>query len=81
MQIIGCMSPPSTVGRNPLSTRFTALVRVACMSYPALDSLLIVYTNIIEKVRQMCLSVPSLHMEAVCLHCHNSTKPFSLALP
>ena len=37
-QIIGSMSPGS-VGRHPLSTRFTARVRVACMTYPAAEHL------------------------------------------
>jgi len=50
VQIIGCMSPPSTVGRHALSTRFTARVRVACLAHPDISSLQSVYTSIIEKV-------------------------------
>eukprot|EP00983_Pelagomonas_calceolata_P038313 1136764-Pelagomonas_calceolata.AAC.5 len=50
LQIIGCMSPPSTVGRHALSTRFTARVRVACLAHPDISSLQSVYTSIIEKV-------------------------------
>lgn len=44
------MSPPSTVGRHPLSTRFTARVRVAYLATPERDSLQAVFTNIIGRV-------------------------------
>lgn len=50
------MSPPSTVGRHPLSTRFTARVRVAALSYPDRDSLQSVYTQIIQRVGR-CVDV------------------------
>ncbi len=45
------MSPPSTVGRHALSTRFTARVRVAYVSTPDRDSLQAIFTQMISKVR------------------------------
>lgn len=37
------MNPGSTVGRHPLSTRFTAIVRVASVEYPDAKELAAVY--------------------------------------
>jgi hypothetical protein len=42
IQILGSMTPASTVGRHPLSTRFTARMRVACIDYPSLQQLHII---------------------------------------
>lgn len=33
------MNPASTVGRHPISTRFTAIARCAYMTYPDRDQL------------------------------------------
>ena len=52
-QIIGSMSPGS-VGRHPLSTRFTARVRVACMTYPPKDQLQNIYSQMAQKVCLLC---------------------------
>ncbi len=49
-QIVGSMSPPSTVGRAQLTTRFTARVRVLSMTFPDRDSLQAIYTNMIQQV-------------------------------
>jgi dynein heavy chain 2 len=43
VQIICSMNPPTTVGRHPLSTRFTAIVRVTFMDYPTKDELVEIY--------------------------------------
>lgn len=50
-QIIASMSPPSTMGRHQLSTRFTARVRVAALTYPDRDSLQAIYTQMVSRVR------------------------------
>jgi len=43
VQIICSMNPATTVGRHPLSTRFTAIVRVAYMDYPSKEELIEIY--------------------------------------
>jgi hypothetical protein len=50
MQIVGSMSPPSAVGRAPLSTRFTARVRILSMTFPEKDALQAVYTAMVQRV-------------------------------
>ncbi len=47
VQIICSMNPPTTVGRHPLSPRFTAIVRVAFMDYPIKDELCEIYTTLV----------------------------------
>jgi len=43
IQIVASMNPATTVGRHPLNTRFTSIVRVAYMSYPDREQLQIIY--------------------------------------
>ena len=45
IQIVCSMNPATTVGRHPLSTRFTAIVNIAYMDYPSKDELIQVYTS------------------------------------
>ena len=42
------MNPATTVGRHPLSTRFTAIVRIAYIDYPDAKELATVYSSILE---------------------------------
>ena len=39
------MNPPSTVGRHPLSTRFTANVRIHYIDPPTLEEMQIIYSE------------------------------------
>ena len=48
IQIVASMNPATTVGRHPLSTRFTAIVNIAYMDYPSKDELVSVYTGCFE---------------------------------
>nr|ADI46936.1 DHC1bm [Volvox carteri f. nagariensis] len=50
VQIVGSMTPPGSVGRHALSTRFTALVRIMTMGYPDRENLSAIYTSMAEKV-------------------------------
>ncbi|KAJ1640034.1 dynein heavy chain and region D6 of dynein motor-domain-containing protein [Pavlovales sp. CCMP2436] len=43
VQIVCSINPASTLGRYPLSSRFTASVRIACVSYPDRDALTAIY--------------------------------------
>ena len=43
IHIVASMNPGSTVGRHPLSTRFTAIVRLASIEYPDARELAAVY--------------------------------------
>eukprot|EP00951_Prasinocladus_malaysianus_P014911 scaffold113697_cov21-Prasinocladus_malaysianus.AAC.1 len=38
-KIVASMNPSTTVGRHPISTRFTAIARCAYMTYPDRDQL------------------------------------------
>lgn len=44
------MNPASTVGRHALSTRFTALARIAYMTYPDKDQLQTIYSQMLGEV-------------------------------
>jgi len=44
VHIICSMNPPTTVGRNPISTRFTAIIRIAYIDYPSKDELNAIYS-------------------------------------
>lgn len=44
VHIVCSMNPPTTVGRNPISTRFTAIIKIAYIDYPSSDELVDVYT-------------------------------------
>tara|TARA_B110000091_G_scaffold199866_1_gene230119 strand:- start:810 stop:8225 length:7416 start_codon:yes stop_codon:yes gene_type:complete len=48
IQIVASMNPATTVGRHPLSTRFTAIVNIAYMDYPSRDELVSVYAGCFE---------------------------------
>ncbi|RHY58768.1 hypothetical protein DYB34_000770 [Aphanomyces astaci] len=50
IQIVASMNAATTVGRHVLSTRFTAIVRVAYMDYPTGDELTAVYSTFLEAV-------------------------------
>ncbi|KAF0686502.1 Aste57867_21689 [Aphanomyces stellatus] len=50
IQIVASMNAATTVGRHVLSTRFTAIVRVAYMDYPSGDELTAVYATFLEAV-------------------------------
>ncbi len=45
LQIIACMSPSSTLGRHPLSSRFTSVVRTVYIDSPTPEHLQQVYTG------------------------------------
>ena len=48
VQIVASMNPATTVGRHPISTRFTAIVRVASLDYPDTSELTTVYAAFLE---------------------------------
>nr|BBC28429.1 cytoplasmic dynein 1b heavy chain [Yamagishiella unicocca] len=50
VQIVGSMTPPGSVGRHALSTRFTALVRIMTLGYPDKENLATIYTNMAQRV-------------------------------
>ncbi|TYZ58493.1 hypothetical protein PybrP1_004198 [[Pythium] brassicae (nom. inval.)] len=50
IQIVASMNAATTVGRHPLSTRFTAIVKVAYMDYPTTEELMVVYSTFLEAV-------------------------------
>ena len=50
IQIVASMTPSATVGRYPLSTRFTANVRLAYMGYPTKESLGTIYATLLQPV-------------------------------
>lgn len=50
VQIVASMNAATTVGRHPLSTRFTAIVKVAAMDYPSSEELAVVYSTFLEAV-------------------------------
>lgn len=50
IQIVASMNAATTVGRHPLSTRFTAIVKVAYLDYPTTEELLVVYSTFLEAV-------------------------------
>jgi dynein heavy chain 2 len=48
--IVASMNPSSTIGRHPISTRFTANVRVVYMDYAIADELLPVYSSYMKTI-------------------------------
>ncbi|KAG2486208.1 hypothetical protein HYH03_015170 [Edaphochlamys debaryana] len=50
VQIVGSMTPPGSVGRHALSTRFTALMKIMYMGYPDTENLSTIYTNMSQRV-------------------------------
>ena len=49
IHIVCSMNPATTVGRHPLSTRFTAIVHIAYIDYPKKDELVSIYSSFLEK--------------------------------
>jgi len=52
IQIVASMNPSSTLGRYPLSTRFTANVRNHYVDYPTIEELNTIYTEYLKGVLQ-----------------------------
>ena len=50
------MNPGSTIGRNELSTRFTANVRIAYISQPTSNELFVIYTEYVKTLLENPLS-------------------------
>lgn len=50
IQIVGTMTPPGSVGRHALSTRFTALTRIMNITTPDKENLITIYTSMASKV-------------------------------
>ncbi len=50
VQIVCSMNPATTVGRWPLSTRFTAIVRIGILDYPDSGELVSVYDGLLGVV-------------------------------
>ena len=50
VQIVASINAATTVGRHPLSTRFTAIVRIAAMDYPETAELVSVYDAFFNSV-------------------------------
>eukprot|EP00927_Polykrikos_kofoidii_P027109 TRINITY_DN23975_c0_g4_i1.p1 TRINITY_DN23975_c0_g4~~TRINITY_DN23975_c0_g4_i1.p1 ORF type:complete len:2595 (-),score=618.45 TRINITY_DN23975_c0_g4_i1:108-6821(-) len=48
IQIIASIAPSSTLGRHPLTTRYTANVRVCSISYPTQEELQEIYTQLLQ---------------------------------
>jgi dynein heavy chain 2, cytosolic len=48
VQIVASMNPATTVGRNPLSSRFTAITRIAYVDCPSSSDLRYIYTTMLE---------------------------------
>lgn len=50
IQIVASMNAATTVGRHPLSTRFTAVVRIGVVDYPEVSELVSVYNTFLSVV-------------------------------
>lgn len=50
IQIVCSMNPPTTIGRHKLSTRFTSIVRMYCMSYSDNEQLQQIYKSFLRPV-------------------------------
>ena len=50
IQIVASINAATTVGRHPLSTRFTAVVRIGVVDYPDTSELVAVYDNFLSSV-------------------------------
>lgn len=59
IQVVASMNAATTVGRHPLSTRFTAVVRVAAVDYPTSEELSAVYTTLLRHTLAPSTSVPT----------------------
>ncbi|KAJ1472380.1 P-loop containing dynein motor region D4-domain-containing protein, partial [Baffinella frigidus] len=56
VQIVCSMNPSTTVGRHQLTTRFTAILRIASITYPARETLQQVYSAYLSAV--LCSRLP-----------------------
>ena len=52
VQVVATMNPVTAVGRSTLSTRFTATVHVAYMTYPDHEALVYIYSALLSRVVQ-----------------------------
>ena len=52
VQVVATMNPVTAVGRSTLSTRFTATVHVAYMTYPDHEALVYIYSALLTRVVQ-----------------------------
>ncbi|EKX39469.1 hypothetical protein GUITHDRAFT_160010 [Guillardia theta CCMP2712] len=50
VQLVCSMNPSTTIGRHNLTTRFTAILRVAAVSYPENDQLQLVYSSYLRAI-------------------------------
>ena len=50
IQIVASINAATTVGRHPLSTRFTAVVRIGVLDYPENNELVAVYDSFLKSV-------------------------------
>jgi dynein heavy chain 2 len=50
IQIVASMNAATTVGRHPLSTRFTAVVRIGVVDYPETNELVSVYNSFLASI-------------------------------
>ena len=55
IQVVGSMTPSSSLGRHSLTTRLTSVVCVCCMSYPDRDQLETIYSTYLNGVFQAAL--------------------------
>ncbi|KAK9815706.1 hypothetical protein WJX72_008353 [[Myrmecia] bisecta] len=66
VQVVCSLNLATTVGRHALTQRFTALVRIAHISYPGADQLVVIYTQVLEKaLQQAALQNPQLQLHAI----------------
>jgi dynein heavy chain 2, cytosolic len=49
------MNPSNTLGRHKLSTRFTSIVRICSIDYPAEEQLRIIYSSYLRIILQQQL--------------------------
>jgi dynein heavy chain 2 len=54
VQIVASMNPPTTIGRYPISTRFTSIVRIYYMDYADQDQLSYIYRSFLGPVLDHC---------------------------
>jgi dynein heavy chain 2 len=94
IQIVVSMFPPSCIGRNQLTPRFTAIVKILNVDYPSTEDLLLVYAEYFRALLRgkkmeegLCKSFAGLFVEAftaikknfsVDEHRHYSITPKSL---
>ncbi len=52
IQIVCSMNLATSLGRHALSERFTAVVRIAYVTYPEADDLVAIYTQVLEGALQ-----------------------------